>query len=695
LARATYELRARAHEARGELAQALREWTRWLQSCPDDDEALLAVANLHGASGDRPAQLESLQAALELNPNLREPRRYLEYLNTDQTPFYQPYRIDAQQVAKTDPGPPADAEAAADALYYLLQQRVVQAHRNGTTSEYRHLLIRVLTEAGARDLANLDLPHYRGEQRARWLQATVKKADGTVQQPALRGPTLSLPSLRPGDVVDAEGRNDDLAPGFFGDSFGLQHLFMPHDGAPAGRSALVVIAEPGREYRTQSCNGAPEPQREQLADGTLVLRFEMSSLGRDRQEPRRPAPAELEPLCRVTTWRDWDDFAGWWWNLIRRQIEVTPAMRQKVQELTKGLLTEQERIAALYRFVTTDIRYEAWEFGVHGYKPYSTAVIFERAHGDCKDKALLLCALLSEISVHAAPVLIRADDLRSRDDLTLPLVSQFNHCIAFLPPQGGRKAQFLDGTATWHPADVVPEMDQGAEVLVVDQGKAELMRVAYCAPADNATDEELDLDLHQDGSAVVRLQQRPRGNAAVDVRAELAATPALRNEAMERTLVRRFGPSQLRSLQASDPLQLEQPVTVTAEFEARNLAVRDNGALLLKSAFSARDLQALASASERRTPLLLGVPSTERQLLRYRLPAGARLEPLPAAATVTAPFGTFRMDWRQRGDQLEVERVLTLTSPRIEPAQYGAFRDFAAAVKEADGRLIVLREKGR
>src|SRR5262249_9756556 len=147
--------------------------------------------------------------------------------------------------------------------------------------------------------------------------------------------------------------------------------------------------------------------------------------------------------------------------------------------------------------------YEAWEFGVHGYKPYSTAVIFERRHGDCKDKALLLCAMLSEIAVTARPVLILADDRRSRHHLELPLGRALKHCLAGMPAQQGRPEQFLDGTATWHPPTVLPSMDQAADVVVVDAGKALMRKVPVTAPADNGDTLEFAIDLAADGTALV------------------------------------------------------------------------------------------------------------------------------------------------------------------------------------------------
>jgi tetratricopeptide (TPR) repeat protein len=677
----------------GDLAAALQTWTAWLTLCPDDDDALVQVSHLHGRLGDRDKQIETLRAALELNPNRRDEQRWLEFLAAEQTPFYQPYQLDGEVLLKADPGPPADAGDAHDPVYHLLEQRVVRAYRNGTTSDYRHTIVRVLNEAGAQSLQRYRLPYWYGEQRARLLACTIHKADDTALHPNLGGAVVALPALQPGDTIDIEGRIDDLAPTFFGDYFGLEQTLMSPDGSPLRRSQLVVIADPGREYRLQSANGAPEAQQKKLADGSTEFRWEMRDLPRDHPEPREPGSEERDPLVRVTTYRTWDQFAGWWWHLIKEQLEVTPEMRQKVAELTKGLQDETAKIAAIYRFVTTEVRYEAWEFGVHGYKPYSTAVIYERRHGDCKDKALLLCALLGEIGVHADPVLIRADPGRTEDDLTLPLIGHFNHCITWLPPAGDRKGMFLDGTATWHPIDTVPEMDQGAKVVVVDDGKAELKTIAYCDPAADADDDTYDIELQAAGDATVNWRSQPRGNQAVDVRADLATEPARRREHLEQRLVRIFGKAELLDLQASDPLQLDVPIQFTARFHAPELARPEGNGLVLKSSFSDSGLQALVSEPTRTTPLLLGIPRSWHRVVRYHLPPGMQPAKLPAKVTESADFGEFAMQWQLQGDTLAIERQLTLKSPRITPADYAAFRDFVSSLRAADGSLVVLERK--
>lgn len=694
LARSVRRLLAEQQAAKGDVAAALQTWAAWLEACPEDDDALVEVAALHRRAGDVDKQLQALRAALDLNPNLREVSRYVEFLAAETTPFYAGYELDGDEVLRADQGPPADAADAKDPLHHTLIQRIVRAYRNGTTSEYLHLITRVLTEDGAKDLQRFVLPYNRGDQRARLLACVVRKPDGAVQRPRLQGAWVDLAGLQPGDVVDLQGRIDDLAPTFFGDYFGLEHRFAARDGSPVARSQLVVIADAGRDYRWQAQNGAPEPQVDKQQDGSTVYRWEMAAIGRDVPEPRRPSWKEREPLVRMTTYRDWNHFASWWWNLIDRQLEVTPPMRQKVAELCKGLTSVESKIAAIYHFVTTEVRYEAWEFGVHGYKPYSTAVIFERRHGDCKDKALLLTAMLGEIGVKADPVLIWAEDERSQSDLSLPLVSHFNHCIAWMPPQAGRPGQFLDGTATWHPTDTLPEMDQGARVLVVDAGKAELKQVPWADPAANLTASEFEATLRPGGSAEVAITVTPRGNQAIGLRAMLGTETGRRQELLERWLLPLVGKSTVRDIDAADALNLEQPVVLHAKADVDALATRQGGDLLLEDAFVRNDLLSLTNEPQRRSPLLLGPPSTDRQAVRYHLPKGFRAPALPAPVQLSTPFGNFSLQWQWQGDELVAQRELVLLTPRVQTTDYQAFRKFAAAVKAADDQRVIAHQEG-
>jgi tetratricopeptide (TPR) repeat protein len=678
--------------ASSQLDDAVATLGRWLTICPEDDEALVELARVHGIAGRVDQQKELLRTALDLNKNLRNERRYLDFLEAEEKPFYDAYRLDADQVIGADRGPPADAAKANDPLHYLLDQTVVRAYRNGTTSAYQHKIVRILNDEGAEQMARHWVRHYPGEQRARVITARIVKKDGQVVRPKLREWGVDLPSLTAGDLVVLEDRVDDLAPSFFGDYFGnLHHL---SEGKPVARAEFTAVLDPGRQYQVQVKNGVGEPARETLADGTQVLRFALRDVARIESEEFQPGWNEIAPLVRISTYADWDQFAAWWWNLIRKQSEVTPPMRAKVAELTKDAPTTLAKLDRLYRFVTTDVRYTAWEFGVHGYKPYSTPVIFERRHGDCKDKSLLLNALLSEVGVKAYPVLIWADVPHSSDDLSLAMVQHFNHCISYVPAQGDLPEMFLDGTATYHPIDTLPTMDRGARVLIVRDGKAELRDVPWTDAAVNVDDAEWDIDVAGNGDAKARRTHRPKQNHAVSVRDELGNEPAKRTEKLERQLGEVLGKVKVDSVATSDLLDLGKPVEVIVDLMVTEFAAKQDGGLVLKGSLSPTDLTQMTAKPTRTFALLKGTPESHRTVLRYKLPPGFEPSSLPEPVNLQTAFGSFAMRWVAEPGTLRVERTLSYTANRIEPQEYPQFRDFAAAVQRAEGQVAIIKAKG-
>jgi hypothetical protein len=301
--------------------------------------------------------------------------------------------------------------------------------------------------------------------------------------------------------------------------------------------------------------------------------------------------------------------------------------------------------------------------------------------------------MLGELGIAAHPVIIHADPLRPLDDLSLPLVAHFNHCISFLPASGDRPAMFLDGTAIYHDVDTIPDMDQGARVLVVKGERGELREVPWVEADQNRDERELTVELQANGDAMVTLEQRPRRNAAVPVREDLGNEPAKQKEKLERTLARWFGKVEIGEVTTSDLLDLNVPVQVRANLLSREFATRRDGVLWIKGSFEPNPLAAFARAEQRELPLLLGEPRSEVRRLRYRLPAGYAPDALPEPIDIDARFGSFHVRWTRTAEELVVERSLVLKIPRIETTEYPEFRAFAQSIEQADRQLVALRVK--
>ncbi|MEZ5989552.1 MAG: tetratricopeptide repeat protein [Planctomycetota bacterium] len=685
---------AALREADGDLDGAAAAWNQWLELCPDDEAGWVSLAGIAARQERREVEAECLERAVTLNPNLKDEQRKLEYLRADVKPFYADFTIPAKEVLAADKGAFADSAEKNDSLYWLLVHTVTRAYRDGTTSTYEHRIARVLTEEGVKELDTYRAPWSGQDQSARILTAKVVKPDGHELSARLgRGGYVDLPPMQVGDLVEIEARVDDRSRSFFGDYFGLQHYFGADEGQPVRRSVLDLVLEPGRSYHYQGVGAIPEPRVTPLEDGSELRRYELADVARFEYEPNAPSPIETGPLIRVSTYGTWDEFASWWWDLIRKQTVVTPEIHAKVQELVAGQPDLENKVRKIYEWVVTDIRYKAWEFGVHGYKPYSVASIFARRHGDCKDKAILMNAMLGEIGVKAYPILIHADPQREHDDLTLPLVQHFNHCISYVPAQQGLPEMVLDGTAEYHPIDTLPDMDRGAKVLVVEAGKGKLYDIPWTDPDSNLDRLVYKVSIQPSGDAIIEMQHAPLLNFAPGVRRRFGNEEGKRRERLSDQLGQVFGKVEIIDMDFSDLADLSQPVVYSVRFKVQDFVAREGNGFRLKSAFRPAQLSQLTTEDHRQRDILLGTPAARDIRIEYEAPEGFAWEKPGKDVKADTPFSEYELRLEQDGQKLVVHRRRGFKVQRIPAPAYPEFRKWAEEVEAAEKRPLILRPR--
>jgi hypothetical protein len=327
---------AKLQRASSQLDDAVATLGRWLTICPEDDEALVELARVHGIAGRVDQQKELLRTALDLNKNLRNERRYLDFLEAEEKPFYDAYRLDADQVIGADRGPPADAAKANDPLHYLLRQpwSAPTATAPPAPTSTRSCACSTTRRASS---SPTTAPPYSG-RAARALLSCTDRQRRTARCSARRCAAGRRPcrTCAAGDVVLVEGRIDDLAPSFFGDYFGNSCTRSGTRGQAGGARRALVVLDPGRQYLAGEATASANPPRHRRSPTARCSCAWRCAPAARRARAAPPGTERIAPLVRMTTYRDWDQFAQWWWNLIKKQLEVTPAMRATVRELCGG-----------------------------------------------------------------------------------------------------------------------------------------------------------------------------------------------------------------------------------------------------------------------------------------------------------------------------------------------------------------------
>ncbi len=698
---AAYVQKVRLEESRGRWAEAAAELRKALAICPEDDALLTRLGTIELQEGRTEAGIERLQEALRLNPNNINLREYVQTLAGAEQSFEKPYRVDPQTVLA---GRPKGLLPPGRGATCLLHNEAVRLNRDGTRAHWQQRFFVITSTEGVRDFDYVGIPYVAGEQKLSVLSARVHHPDGTRDDARLeraggagRGEDrqwrrfpVDLPVLNVGDVVEVEHLIEDLEPTFFGDYFGDVVTFGLGYEVADFRYTLVVPK--GRPIYLRPVNLAVEPERETTPDGRYeVRRWRLRDLPGVEPEPDMPPIDQAVPSLEISTFPTWQAFATWYSGLIRKQFEVDDAIRAKVRELTEARSSEMERIRAIYNWVLSDIRYVAWEFGVHGYQPYPATQIFHRRFGDCKDKALLINVMLGEIGIRARPVLIYAEEKRGHLDLPFPLVERFNHCISQVTLADGRVI-YLDGTATFHGMNTLPSMDQGAPVLVVDEKGGSIASTPLGSPADNVREEALEVVLAADAPAHVVGRVMMTGPRASEVRWRYSL-PEKRSQVLERDLTAAFGEVRVEKTEFANLMRMEQPVhfAYSAALPAL-VGARSGGRLALRPSGQIHRLSDSCTLGQRKHDLLLEVPWRDVERVRLRLPEGWRPAATPEPVRLETPFGLFaaRVVRDPDGRHVSVEKELELRVTRVKAADYAAYRAFCNAVDAWESQEILL-----
>lgn len=704
---ALYREYAAKFQSRGNLERALGLVERAIEIKPDAPRNYALLARLHLQGGNTEEAVAALELELERDFGNSDEQRLLDYLRQqDNATFSQPYQEELASIIERHPPQPVEEGVSGSPYEYLTVTNVVRVHPDATADRYFRQVIRVLEPSAARRLDRRYLPYAWGDQDLRLLTARVRHEDGTESTARTdRGPRariVDLPELRVGDVIDLEWRIDDLRPGLFGQYFGMDQALSPEADVPV-RESQVVILEPAElplKFHSMKLAGA-EAVTEDAGEFGTSHRWLVRDIAPILPEPLMPPLQETAPRVQASSYASWDEFGQWWWQLIEAGITVSPEMSAEVATLTEGLETRQEQVDAIYNFVANDIRYNAWEFGIHGYQPYTAPVIFSRRFGDCKDKAILLKAMLSEIGVESWPVLIRrvADGthrgLRFQEDLTLALVSDFNHCIAYIPEQEGVEECFVDGTARLHPRNALPYDDRGAEVLIVREDGIERTRIPDSPAADNERTLLAALQLHADGSADAEITMHGTGRFDPDLRRAFSGGEKEHIEIAENIMGSLFGPvAEGVTIEVSDIEDMAEPVKIVIRGHAERFASVVPEGLEMPTTLSERGMltaNGLAGLEERQSDLLQPIANQERLQWYIELPPGFQLAaPAPVIEHTETGLAHYRWELRDTEQGFAIAEEIDFYTTRVPAQDYPRLRAFGRIVDRSQGATLTL-----
>ena len=691
-----YQAAARALRALGDEKRALLELEKAREIAPEDVGVLQALADLKGRMNQRDEQLALLREVLRLRPQQVGVRKYVDYIVPPEIPADERYAKKPEEFLRKR-HLPADGHPRRT----LQDLTVTTVYENGLSNQFRQIVFQPMTDASAASSRQYAFQYQADSQRVQLRGARVFRANGNIDEAiesgegAANDPSLSMytsartyyvqfPRLEPGDVVELRYRIEDVtARNEFADYFG-DVVFLQSD-EPIAHAEYVLIAPSSRRINFDA--KVPGLTRSTKVDGAQkIYRFAAQDVPALVHEPNMPPWSEVLGFVHASTYSSWNELGSWYWGLVREQLDLDQQTRDRLAQITKDASTVEEKVKAVYAWVTKNTRYVALEFGIYGFKPRRCVQTVNRGWGDCKDKATVIVTFLRELGIDANLVILRTG-MRGDFHSKLPSLAPFDHAIAYVPALD----LYLDGTAEHTGIGELPVMDHNALGLLVLDGKAKLTRLPAPDPSKNVVERTVTSTVDREGNADVTLDYRVRGYSAPGYRARYEAA-STRSERLATDLGNEYPgieiePSGIRTSDLSDG---EQPVSLTIKGKVPRFARSTGSSLSMNVSVGQRLTARYAAMSAREQDVAISGFSTHKETTVIRLPRGAEAQSLPPAANQTSRFGSYSVAVEETGSTVTVRSHLSLAVTRVTPQDYPAFRKFCVAADQAFSHRLVI-----
>ena len=434
-----------------------------------------------------------------------------------------------------------------------------------------------------------------------------------------------------------------------------------------------------------------EPER-LTEGGRQVIRVLRRDVAPVRQEQGTPPWIKVFPALDVTEYRSWAEVDAWAQRLFA--LPATPhadiAARAAAFQATGK--TGEALVAEVLRFVQDEIRYFSVSLGESSHRPKAPEQTLAERLGDCKDKVMLLNALLRALGFEARPALVSMQRNRGLAQF-LPSHGQFDHVVTHLRLDG--TVRFLDATISGQggPLAVRGYLPYGL-ALVVGQGEA-LQPAMPPASALNELHFEQRWDLSQPGKpARLAVVLRARGLVAEGMRSGVAQGGLDRlaesiGGAHTRVQpgLRRVGEARLSDDRDSNTLQVQ------LDFEHADLGEYELGSMLVEfNAIELSDMLVGPAEQQRRTPFLIEQPALATSRIEVITPQPMQARP-PAPTEVADRHFRLAVSTEVQDKRLALVRRYERRSDEVLPADLPAFRENLIKARQQLGsrlRLAVL-----
>lgn len=721
------------HLERGDVGEAIAEFRESIRLFPKDIWARQQLASLYEDQGRYyEAELQYRDLLNVDAGNLLAPMRLQALAQLQPTRAdvdVQPVElvtVDADAIIAQAPGvadyPDAD-------VLILLNQFSHEVLATGKSRYTTHQVVKLLTERGIQKYDDIAIPYQPTAQHIGINIARTIRADGTVVEPSddafndvtppgllsynlysdMMWKVIAMPGLEPGACIEYQVTLEDASNRSVGNQSWLWGGFNFQSTEVTLQTNYALRLPKGTKvkWKAMNCQLNPHIRHEEETDIYLWTYGEAPAI---TEEVGMPALNSVTARLSYSSVPSWDDVYNWYKGLAKDRYTPDEAIEEIVNQLTRDLITDEDKIRAIYHFVASQIRYVGIELGRSAYQPSPAVEVLKKRYGDCKDKTTLIIAMLELVGIEAFPVLMSPAPYEPID-LELPSVGQFSHIIVAIPRGGGGQEVpdylWFDATASTCSYGGLPASDQGRKGFLIGKHHGKFVDIPIFPPESNQLTSRTEMRLNTDGSIQGEMWIGTTGQYSLDARLKYKQ---IHSNSLPTTLAtelsQQFPGITVTQVETSELKDLSLPVDLNLSFQveeyakpidavggsahSRNVEDKSHSRLLLPLPIDEFAAYAeLFAATGRQYPLDLSYPMQMSKEIRIILPEGWTTA-LPADLNEEHSFATLIRRYRHEGNEIRYQLDYTLKKSTIAPEDYVTAKRFFDRLAREDGAHLIL-----
>ncbi len=378
-------------------------------------------------------------------------------------------------------------EQLSDGIYYLLAEVQTKVERNDSVSRYIRNARLITNPKGVETSSQLDFsydPSYQSIHihsvhvlrdgklinKLSDARISILQQEEELEQLIYNGNetiNLVLNDIRVGDTLDYSFSINGQNPVYDG-IFSQTNYFQW--SVPLLNRSVRILWQKKKPLRIKQHNQNLEIKQNSY-DGGIEYTVEQSTIKPLYTNSNTPQWFNKYAFIEFSETESWRDVISWSINLFENAASSDSTIREVAQGIKDSTSDKKQQLSLALEYVQQEIRYLGIEIGENSHRPSLARETLARRYGDCKDKTVLLIALLSELGIESYPALVNTElnkELANR----LPKPGAFDHVI--VKAIIGEASYWLDPTRQYQnrSLDSIFQPDYGRALVISKENES-------------------------------------------------------------------------------------------------------------------------------------------------------------------------------------------------------------------------------